>query len=167
MREKRWHKIVFLILGCYSFALCTVCPLPFELQSYRPLWVWLFVMYCAQTLSPFFNPCVACGIGLWMDSLLGVPLGQHALVLTTLAYWAALWQKNVPWYWQWGRVAVALGFGQGLLVGLHSLSGYSMPEKYWLGVMVSSALWPLFAWFCHRAGSFFFQPKIAMSYRNK
>lgn len=64
----------------------TILPLPDWAQSYRPNWVALILIYWSMALPKKVGLWFALIVGLFIDSLQGTLLGQHALSLVIIMY---------------------------------------------------------------------------------
>lgn len=146
MRLIKWW--FFLAVGFYLSAVLTVWPLEQAFQWYRPQWIFMFVIFC-QILQPtLFNPLFACLIGLLMDSLLGTPLGEYALVCTILSYLSSLLRPQFfqrPLWLQLEKVLLLVCLGQILVLWFHAFAGQNPHTLwYWMGSLSSCIIWPVF-----------------------
>ena len=77
----------FLIIGSLLVALiATIMPLPMELDSFRPDWVLMVVLYWSLALPTRVNIFTAWIVGLLLDILLGSMLGVHAAAMAVSVY---------------------------------------------------------------------------------
>lgn len=146
IRALKWW--LFLVAGFFLNALLTVWPVAQSYQWFRPQWIFMFVIFC-QILQPtYFNPLVACLMGLLIDSLLGTPLGQYALVCSIISYLASLLRGSFfrrPFWSQVEKVLLLICLGQILILWFHAFAGHN-PQTlwYWMGSVTSCLLWPFF-----------------------
>lgn len=157
IRAIKWW--LFLTVGFYLNAVLTVWPLDDAYQWYRPQWVFMFVILC-QILQPtYFNPIVACFFGLLMDSLLGTPLGQYALVCTIISYFTSLLRGQFfsrPLWIQIEKVLLLVCLGQILVLWFHAFAGQNPRTLwYWMGSVSSCVIWPLFVLLFHCVSQLF------------
>ncbi|MFI3245367.1 MAG: rod shape-determining protein MreD [Ferrimonas sp.] len=99
----------FLWLTLLIALLLQVMPWPALLQSWRPDWVLLTIIYWVLTLPHRFSILSACLVGVILDALLGATLGMRGLALSIVAFIVALqYQKlrHVPMVQQMVMVAV-------------------------------------------------------------
>ena len=86
-------------------------------------------------------------LGLLMDAANGVLLGQHALAYSVLAFLAIVSHRRVQWFppvAQAAHVLVMLLITQGLMLAVRMIGGGTFPGwTYFIGSVVSAALWPL------------------------
>ncbi|MGO2132303.1 MAG: rod shape-determining protein MreD [Halomonas sp.] len=128
-------------------ALCLqVMPLADEWQIWRPDWMGLMLVYwCMQTPDRvgIFHGFV---LGILLDLIEGAPLGQNALLLSLLAFLAALIHSRFRHYsmvQQAVMVLVLLGTVQLLEQWLRTLIGsFSIHLSFLLPSLISALLWP-------------------------
>lgn len=128
-------------------ALCLqVMPLADEWQIWRPDWMGLMLIYwCMQAPSRvgIFHGFV---LGILLDLIEGAPLGQNALLLSLLAFLAALILPRFRHYsmlQQAVMVLVLLGTVQLLEQWLRTLIGsFSIHLSFLLPSLISALLWP-------------------------
>ncbi len=83
----RTSKNVFVIAISFLAAfLLTVLPLPLAVEAWRPLWMVVMVIFWCLLTPNQVGVWVAFGVGVLLDTMLGTLLGQHALLLTVVAY---------------------------------------------------------------------------------
>lgn len=157
IRAMKWW--IFIAVGFYLNAILTVWPIEQSYQWYRPQWIFMFVIFC-QILQPtYFNPIVAWFFGLLMDSLLGTPLGQYALVCSIIAYLASLLRGQFfrrPLWLQVEKVLLLVCLAQILILWFHAFAGQNPHTLwYWMGSVSSCILWPFFALVFHGLSRFF------------
>ena len=136
------------------FALCLqVMPLAEGWQVYRPEWLGLMLIYwCMRTPTRVgvFHGFV---LGLLLDLIEGVPLGQNALVLSLLAFLSALVYPRFRTYslvQQAVLVLVLLGLIQLLEQWVRTLTGnYAIHLAFLIPSLISAVLWPWLATMFH------------------
>lgn len=146
MKTLRWW--LFLLLGFYLSAVLSVLPMPVEFQWYRPQWVLMLFIYCQISNPKSFNPIVAWIGGLFIDVLVGMPIGTHGLVFSIVSYLALMLRSRFlmrPIWQQIGKVALLLSVSQILILWFHALSGKNPHTLlYWMSTVSSCLFWPLF-----------------------
>jgi rod shape-determining protein MreD len=137
---------IFLSLG---FALLLmIIPLPIRWQWFRPEWLTLFLVYWVFRDPEWVGVMTAWFVGLIMDILGGVLLGQYALAMAVVVYFAHLLRHRLRLFPSWQQafaVLILVGFGQLILVTVQWLIG--RPPKtilYWGSTVTSVLLWPWF-----------------------
>lgn len=146
MRALKWW--LFLAAGFFLNAILTVWPIDEVYQWYRPQWIFMFVIFC-QILQPsYFNPLVAWVLGLLIDSLLGTPLGEYALVCAVISYLASLLRNTFfyrPIWLQMEKILLLICLGQILILWFHAFAGQNPQTMwYWMGSLSSCLIWPFF-----------------------
>lgn len=144
--------VVPLVVVWFSFllALCLqVMPLADGWQVYRPEWIGLMLIYwCMRTPSRVgvFHGFV---LGILMDLIEGTSLGQHAVILSLLAFLCALVYPRFRTYslvQQSVLVLVLLGIVQLIEQWLRTLTGdFSIHLSFLIPSMISALLWPWLA----------------------
>lgn len=142
---------LFLLVGFYVCGILTILPLTEAMQWYRPQWMLMFVIFSQISLPFMFNPCVAWFVGLLMDSLLGTQLGEHALVFSAICYITYILRPKFtqrPLWSQIEKVFLLVCLSQIAMLWLHVIAGQNPRTLfYWMGSVMSCAVWPLFALF--------------------
>lgn len=83
MPKLRYLAIYLSFIGAM---ILLILPLPDWVRIYRPDWVVLILIYWSMALPKRVGLWTALIIGLFVDSLLGTLLGQHALALVVITY---------------------------------------------------------------------------------
>jgi rod shape-determining protein MreD len=138
------HFIIYLtLLVGYLLA---ITPLPEWLQSYRPQWVALILIYWCMALPERVGVGVGFSAGLLFDVLSGTLLGQHALGYSVIAYLALklhLRVRVLPLRQQVFTVFVLLLVERLLALWSTGAAGYPTPSLwYWITPIISMLLWP-------------------------
>lgn len=155
-RMRSWGFVLSLIAAYYF----SVLPMPLWAELWRPEWVALVLIYWIFLLPHRVGIFTAWFVGLGLDVLKGVTLGQHALSLSLLAFFAGLLHRRVRFFPAWQQALVVM-----MLVGIHmvavrvvqsSVSSVLEGVGYWLPCLVSALIWPwfsVFLGFFHRKSS--------------
>lgn len=144
-REPRWAVTFTLLIGL----ILQVLPLPLWLQSVRPSFVALVVVYWA-IYSPhaggIFAPFIA---GLALDVFKGEVLGQNALAAITVAYISMSMHQRLrnQSLVQQSLFTFAMLFVYQVIVwGIEGWTGHSVASPWrWIQPMVGGMLWPFVA----------------------
>lgn len=137
--------------GIIAFTFCmalllTILPLPEWAGPYRPAWVVLVLIYWCMALPTRVGVGVGWLMGLLLDLINGVLLGQHALALAVVAYLATLLHQRIRVFPVWQQaltVLVLVGLSQMLVLWVLGVTG-AVPRSwdYWLPSLTSMLLWP-------------------------
>ena len=126
--------------------LLSVMPMPSPIDQARPMWLAMVLAYWVMAMPHRVGLLTAWVAGLASDVLYGQLLGQHALVMTLVAWMVLLLHQRIRRFpiWQPSMVMLpVLGIDQMLLLWLNSLSGNRPPTLlFLLPVVVSALLWP-------------------------
>lgn len=144
--------VVPLIVVWLSFllALCLqVMPLADGWQVYRPEWIGLILVYWCMRAPSRVGVFHGFVIGILMDLMEGSLLGQHAVILSLLAFLCALVYPRFRTYslvQQSVLVLVLLGIVQLIEQWLRTLTGdFSIHLSFLIPSMMSALLWPWLA----------------------
>ena len=108
-----------LLYVYFSIALAlmlTIVPLPFSWQWFRPEWVTLILIYWIFRKPDYCGVILGWCVGLIMDILGGVLLGQYALAMSLLVYLTHLLRNRLNFFSFWQQMFVIL-----ILVGIAQL----------------------------------------------
>jgi rod shape-determining protein MreD len=139
---------LWLIAGTVLLALLlSVVPLPGPLALYRPEWLALVVIYWCLTSPERFGPGAAWTCGIVMDALHGTLLGENALALLLLSFFALRFRLQVrvfPILQQSLTVALLLALHTFILIWIDGVSDVAIGgvTRLW-PVLVSALAWPL------------------------
>ncbi|WP_373185356.1 rod shape-determining protein MreD [Halopseudomonas sp.] len=126
--------------------LLSVMPMPAMLEMGRPMWLAMVLAYWVMALPHRVGLLTAWVTGLATDVLYGQLFGQHALVMTLVAWMILLLHQRIRRFplWQQSLVMLpVLGIAQMLLLWLNSLTGNRPPTLLFLfPAVVSAILWP-------------------------
>lgn len=137
----------FLPLGTVAVAmLLTLMPLPTPLESWRPYWVALVMIYWHLETNRLDTLGAAFAIGLLLDLSTGTLLGQHALGLLIINFLVGRFRHRIRFYppWQQALAIGALLFNDRVVqlwvVGLLQLG---WPDwHWWLPPLIGMVVWP-------------------------
>jgi rod shape-determining protein MreD len=137
----------FIIAMTFVVALLlSVMPMPTMLELGRPMWLAMVLAYWVMALPHRVGLLTAWVTGLAIDVLYGQIFGQHALVMTLIAWMILLLHQRIRRFplWQQSLVMLpVLGIAQMLLLWLNSLTGSRPPTLlFLLPAIVSAILWP-------------------------
>jgi len=126
--------------------LLTVMPLPAAMESFRPYWVALVMIYWHLESERMHSLGGAFLIGLLLDFATASLLGQHALSLVIINFLVRRFRNRIRFFppWQQALAVGALLFNDRVvqlwIVGLLQLGwpGWS----WWLPPLVGMLLWP-------------------------
>jgi len=126
--------------------LLSVAPMPDFMEVGRPMWLAMFVTYWILALPQRVSMTLTWLLGLAMDVLYGVLLGQHALTLTLIAFLMLTLQQRVRMFPLWQQslvILVVFGLAQLVQLWLNALAGNRPPTlAFLLPALVSALLWP-------------------------
>ncbi|AVI63075.1 rod shape-determining protein MreD [Halomonas sp. M1] len=134
----------------FLLALCLqVMPLADGWQVYRPEWIGLMLVYWCMRAPSRVGVFHGFVIGILMDLIEGTSLGQHAVILSLLAFLCALVYPRFRTYslvQQAVLVLVLLGIVQLIEQWLRTLTGdFSIHLSFLIPSIISALLWPWLA----------------------
>ena len=138
----------WIIFGTFVLAaIFTVLPMPRWLESYRPEWVALVVIYWVMALPHRVGLVTAWIAGFFLDVLEGSLLGMNALALALVAYLALSLYQRMRMFTAVQQSSTVL-----ILVGIHQLLAFwvltannqnTAPNLIFMISALSSAIvWP-------------------------
>ena len=129
----------------------TIMPLPASIDSFRPDWVMLMLIYWALAAPEKYSVGTAWLIGIVMDVAQGTMLGQHALTMSLIVFITIrlhLQMRVFPLIQLTLTVMALLGVYQFLLFWINGVAGVSAPATvYWGPVITGTLLWPVLSMF--------------------
>jgi len=126
--------------------LLTLMPLPEAMQTLRPHWVALVMIYWHLEGGRLRTLGGAFALGLLLDVMTGTLLGQHALGLVVLVYLLERFHARIRFFppWQQALVVFALLFNDRIVhLWVVGIAGEGWPVlSWWLSPLISVAVWP-------------------------
>ncbi|MBS3797257.1 rod shape-determining protein MreD [Pseudoalteromonas sp. BDTF-M6] len=135
-----------IVLSVFFSLVMALMPLPISMESFRPDWVLLVLMYWSLALPHRVNIGAAWVTGLIIDLATGSPLGVHSLTYAVTIYITASNYQKLRNFsiWQQGLlVAVFLALHHLLQFWLHHflLDVYFSPQYLW-PILTGAICWP-------------------------
>ncbi len=143
--KKKYQGVLIFFTFVAAWGLM-ILPIPSEWHRFEAAWLTLVVMYWIFAAPRYVGIGVAWCAGLVMDSLYGGVLGQYALSLMLVAFFARFLRYRIrlmPAWQQWLAILALLGLNQGVLFLVQWTIG--QPDKaiyYWIPVLSSLIAWP-------------------------
>lgn len=140
--QGNWVIVTSFIVAYYL----SILPFPLWAEWWRPEWVALVLIYWVYALPHRIGVLTGWVVGLLLDVLEGVALGQNALSFTLLAYLTYQLHRRTRVFPIWQQSLVIL-----VLIGLNlvvvrliqtSISFVPNTLWYWFPCVVSALLWP-------------------------
>jgi rod shape-determining protein MreD len=139
-------QFIFIFFTFFLAWILMIVPLPHNWQWVRPEWLTMVLIYWVFALPQTVGVITGWCVGLVMDILGGVLLGQHALALAIVAYFAYILRNRLrlfPFWQQALVVFVLVGLGELILLLVQWLIG--QPPRtplYWVPTLSSVLFWP-------------------------
>ena len=147
MTLTRHHGGIIIVLSFAVALLLTIIPMPDGLRAWRPDWVGLTLIFWCLALP--YRVSVGSGfiVGLFVDTVTGTLLGQHALALSLIAYVCVRLHQRIRLYPVWQQtltVLVLLILHQMITLWVDRTIGRpALPLSYWAPSLAGMLLWPL------------------------
>ena len=126
--------------------LLTALPMPESAAIWRPAWVALVLIYWCMAAPEQVGVVVGWMTGLLLDVMTGTLLGQHALGLSVVAWFAHYTHRRVrvqPLWRQAVSVFVLLFLYQALVLWSNGIRGIPVAAvTYWTAPLLGTLLWP-------------------------
>ena len=139
------------VIASILFALVlTLLPMPEALLKWRPEWVALTLVHWVLVLPKKVGIVIAWFTGLILDALYTSSLGQHALGLTIIVFIMLRLRLRInPFTLSHQLTVLLIALGSYLLINLWVL-GFTgnapLAWMYWLSLLASLIVWPLYHW---------------------
>lgn len=140
--SRRMPVIITLVVGL----MLSIMPLPEWLQTFRPDWVALLLIFWAMQLPRTWSVGTAWIVGVVLDVAYGSLLGQHALALSVIVFVTVrfhLLMRVFPLSQLTATVFALLALYQFLLFWINGVAGVTAAaSSYWGPVITGTMLWP-------------------------
>lgn len=140
--SRRLPVIATLLVGL----MLTIMPLPEAIESFRPDWLALLIIFWAMQLPRTWSIGTAWFIGVILDVSYGTLLGQHALALCVVAFITVrfhLLMRVFPLSQLSATVFALLALYQFLLFWINGVAGVTAQAvDYWGPVITGTIVWP-------------------------
>ena len=129
----------------------TITPMPGSVETFRPDWVMLMLIYWAIVAPQKYSVGTAWLIGIVMDVAQGTMLGQHALAMCLIVFITIrfhLQMRVFPLPQLTLTVMAMLSVYQFLLFWINGVAGVTAPATvYWGPVITGTLVWPALSMF--------------------
>ena len=138
----------FILIGLTFIVgmMLLILPLPHWIVWYRPAWVFMILIFWMIVAPERVGIGVAWMVGLFLDLLTGTVLGQHAFVLSVIAYFMIKFQAQIRSFPLWQKMLLIMFFtGIYLILQYWLMASIGLrPDtwKYWLPIVTTAILWP-------------------------
>lgn len=144
MRRTGGNRVMVVSLLLALFL--TLMPLPEVVEAARPYWIAMVLIYWILESGRLRHLGQAFVLGLLVDVLTGVLLGQHALSLLIISYLTDRFRNRIRFFppWQQAAVVLALLFNDRIVqLWVVGLVGDTWPPwVWWLAPLAGMLLWP-------------------------
>lgn len=151
MSNSRAHQYVPVMITILVAFMLMITPLPGGIQSFRPDWLALMLIFWAMTAPRRYSVGIAWLLGIVLDVAQGTMLGQHALALCVIIYITVkfhLLMRVFPLSQLAATVFALLALYQFLLFWTNGVAGVSAPAvDYWGPVVTGTLIWPILSMF--------------------
>ncbi len=145
MTRQRLRSIIFWSSVALALLLMLL-PLPSFLESFKPYWPALVLVYWALESSDMVGLGLAFCVGLAADILYGVMLGEQALRLCVVVFLVLRFRARLRFFpmWQQALAVFALMLNdriiEAILLGFAGM--HLPPPAYWVAPAVDALVWP-------------------------
>jgi rod shape-determining protein MreD len=146
MALEQHHNGWVILLSFIVGLLLTIIPIPIWATAWRPEWLIMILTYWCLALPQRVGVITGWSLGILQDVLSDTLLGQHALMLSLIAYVSALSHTRVRAFPLWQQslgMGVLVAINLILHVWIHGMLGH--PPRDWTffyPVLTSVVLWP-------------------------
>jgi rod shape-determining protein MreD len=135
-----------IILTIIAAILLSMLPLPAMLESLKPYWVALVIIYWSLETRSSISLGLAFFVGILVDIFSGSLLGLHALSLVVMAFLVQRFRSRIRFFPPWQQALSVLGLlvnDRIILIWIGALLGEPLPTlSYWLSPLIGMAVWP-------------------------
>jgi rod shape-determining protein MreD len=140
-------KTRFLVAFLLMMAL-TILPLPAVVSGFRPVWVFLLVIYTQLFMPSYFGTMFLFCLGICLDILLSTFIGEHAFAML-FTTWLISGKSRRFSFFPVGQQMVMIGIFclmyQMIIVFIDAFIGYRANMIFVVGSsIVSMLIWPWF-----------------------
>ncbi|MBU2885432.1 rod shape-determining protein MreD [Gilvimarinus agarilyticus] len=147
MVRERFPTYLLLFSSLLLAFLLDIYPLALEYRVLRPQFVLLVAIYWVFVLPQSASMTLLFLLGLMQDIVVGVPLGQHALIFVVVAYLCLRSCRRVRHFARWQEalwILCLVALGQAISGWVQSLAGREITGwQFLLPALASASVWPL------------------------
>lgn len=137
----------FIIFSFFIALMLMIFPLPEHLVWIRPQFTMLVLIYWVVTLPHRIGVATGWCVGLLMDVLMGGLLGEYALGMSFIAYFAYRLHARIrmfPMFQQMFCVLILVGMAEIMVFGLNYFNGEPLDLTHqWLPIVTTTLCWPI------------------------
>ena len=142
--NRLWPRVLVSVVVALALA---IVPLPQWLDAVRPSWLALLVIYWILHEPRRVGLLTAWLVGILLDTLHGVLLGQHALALIVIGFVTQHFNLRIrvfPMSQQVATVFMLVAIYEFVMFWIDGVSGQPDGDwRRWLPVLSSAAVWPI------------------------
>ena len=140
------HNGIIILFSLLLALIASIVPLPLNIDTFRPDWVLMVLLYWAIALPNRVNVVTAWVMGFLFDVLLGTVLGVHAAAMAISVYIAADNYQKIRNFSLWQQALIV-----GVLASLYHLVVFWLQRilndvvflpGYLYPVVINIILWP-------------------------
>ncbi|MDJ0917094.1 MAG: rod shape-determining protein MreD [Woeseiaceae bacterium] len=140
-----------MLMSVLAALALTIMPLPAAIESFRPDWIMMMLIYWAIVAPQKYSVGTAWLVGIVMDVAQGTMLGQHALTMCLIVFVTIrfhLQMRVFPLTQLTLTVMAMLCVYQFLLFWINGVAGVTAPAiVYWGPVITGTLIWPVLSMF--------------------
>ena len=140
------HNGIVIVFTLLVALIASIVPLPLNIDTFRPDWVLVVLLYWCLALPNQVNVLTAWFMGLLLDILLGSVIGVHAAAMALAVYIVADNYQKIRNFSVWQQALIV-----GLLSALYQLLVFALQRilndviflpSYMYPVLTTIILWP-------------------------
>lgn len=147
MARDRISSYLLIAVSIGIAFLLDIYPLAFEYGLLRPQFVLLVAIYWVFVLPQSTSMALLFALGILQDVVVGVPLGQNALVLIVVSYLCLRSCRRVRHFARWQEalwVLCLVALGQAMAFWVQALAGRELSgAQFLIPAVASASIWPL------------------------
>ena len=144
VRRHGYGAILFSLIVAWVLS---VIPLPETMQTWRPDWPLLVLIYWSLALPHRVSIGTAWLAGIVQDVLVGTLIGQHALSYAIVVYLTVRLHQRLRLFPRWQQMLsllLLLTLGQLILLWVNGIIGRPIHSwLYWMPSVLGALLWPV------------------------
>lgn len=153
-KPQQRDPLIIIVISTVIASVLTVYPLSYDLAAWRPLFMFLMVIYWAMCQPTWCGVWFAFIMGLYTDLLLDAPLGLNALSFVLIIFvirYLTRERRVLTFNNLWVIVTLAV-FAHLLLIFIAQImGGYNFSiTRHWMPMLSSILFWPFLYYMLRR-----------------
>lgn len=152
--EKRKDPLIVIILSIVISSVLVVYPLSYEVSGWRPLVMFMVMLFWVLCQPTWCGVWFAFAIGLFTDLLIDAPLGLNALSCVVITFIVRYFtrERRILTFWNLWTIVILALIAHLFLLWMAQIMGevHFSIARHWQPLLSSIVCWPVIYYCLHK-----------------